>query len=414
MAEVDTATLVAAIHEAPVRLVLAITGGGSRAIAELLEVPGGSRTLLEAVVPYSSTALEDWLGAAPEQFCSARTSRAMAMAAFLKGRALIDVSSGSHGVEIESTVAPPHPSPLPEREGTDVVLGIGCTASLVSDRPKHGPHRVHVAWQTVSAAASNSVELVKQRRNRVEEERIAARLILNAIADAAGVTDRLVLETQGDEPLTHERIDAPAAWQDLLWGTAEAVQHPNGALEPTPFSRDNRAAGPRALFPGAFNPLHDGHRRMIELAATILGMPVEVEMSIENVDKPPLDFIEMDQRLRQFDRQTLWFTRASTFVRKAELFPGATFVVGADTIRRIADPRYYGDKPELAAAAIDRIRKQGASFLVFGRDCDGRLETLRELDLPDRLREICIEVPLEQFRLDISSTAMRAGIERTS
>ena len=59
MPEVDAATLVARIHAAPIRLVLAITGGGSRAIAELLEVPGGSRTLLEAVVPYSSAALED-------------------------------------------------------------------------------------------------------------------------------------------------------------------------------------------------------------------------------------------------------------------------------------------------------------------------------------------------------------------
>ena len=394
MPVVDSARLVAQIHDAPVRLVLAIAGGGSRAIAMLLEVPGGSRTLLEAVVPYSSAALEDWIGAAPEQFCSARTSRAMAMAAFSRARG--------------------HLAALNEDAREARILGIGCTASLVSDRPKHGAHRVHVAWQTISATASDSVELVKQRRNRVEEERIAAQLILNAIADAAGVTDRLVLETQGDEPLTHERIDAPTAWQDLLWGTAEGVQHPNGALEPTPFPRANRPAGPRALFPGAFNPLHEGHRRMIQLAGLILGMPVEVEISIENVDKPPLDYIEMDRRLRQFDRQTVWFTRAPTFIRKAALFPGTTFIVGADTIRRIADPRYYRDGPWAAAAAIDVIATHGSRFLVFGRNCDGRLETLRELDLPDRLREICIEVPLEQFRLDISSTAMRAGIERAS
>ena len=64
MPEVDAASLVALIHDAPIRLVLTITGGGSRAIAELLEVPGGSRTLLEAVVPYSAMALENWLGGA--------------------------------------------------------------------------------------------------------------------------------------------------------------------------------------------------------------------------------------------------------------------------------------------------------------------------------------------------------------
>ena len=74
--------LIRRIHDAPTRSVLAITGGGSRAIAELLEVPGGSRTLLSAVVPYSAAALESWLGAKPENYCSARTARRMAMNAW--------------------------------------------------------------------------------------------------------------------------------------------------------------------------------------------------------------------------------------------------------------------------------------------------------------------------------------------
>ena len=38
--------------------VLAITGGGTSAIAELLRVPGGSRLLLEAIVPYDPRSLE--------------------------------------------------------------------------------------------------------------------------------------------------------------------------------------------------------------------------------------------------------------------------------------------------------------------------------------------------------------------
>src|SRR4029077_12143673 len=99
MPEVDIASLVGQIHAAPIRLVVAITGGGSRAIAELLEVPGGSRTLLEAVVPYSAAALSGWLGAEPEQFCSAHTARLMAMAAYRRAQSL---------------AAPPHPGPLPE------------------------------------------------------------------------------------------------------------------------------------------------------------------------------------------------------------------------------------------------------------------------------------------------------------
>ncbi len=61
----STQELVSQIHAAPGQIVLAVTGGGSRAIADLLEVPGGSRTLLEAVVPYSAAALAEFFGAAP-------------------------------------------------------------------------------------------------------------------------------------------------------------------------------------------------------------------------------------------------------------------------------------------------------------------------------------------------------------
>src|SRR2546423_165218 len=88
MAETSTSALAALIHAADIRLVMAITGGGSRAIADLLEVPGGSRTLLAAHVPYSAAAMRELLGAPPEQYCSNRTARAMAMAAYLQAQAL--------------------------------------------------------------------------------------------------------------------------------------------------------------------------------------------------------------------------------------------------------------------------------------------------------------------------------------
>ena len=63
-------------------MVIAVTGGGSGAISSLLEVPGASASVLEAIVPYAATALADWLGGTPDHYCSERTARAMAMAAF--------------------------------------------------------------------------------------------------------------------------------------------------------------------------------------------------------------------------------------------------------------------------------------------------------------------------------------------
>ena len=62
-----------------------------------------------------------------------------------------------------------------------------------------------------------------------------------------------------------------------------------------------------AIFPGAFHPLHAGHRRMAQIAREWLGMPVQFELSVFNVDKPPLNYWEISDRVQQFDAgETLW------------------------------------------------------------------------------------------------------------
>src|SRR5215207_6433216 len=61
----EKATLIAQIHDAPVMAVIVVTGGGAQAIADILAVPGASRTLLEALVPYSDKSLTKFLGSSP-------------------------------------------------------------------------------------------------------------------------------------------------------------------------------------------------------------------------------------------------------------------------------------------------------------------------------------------------------------
>ncbi len=147
---------------------------------------------------------------------------------------------------------------------------------------------------------------------------------------------------------------------------------------------------------------------MAQIAREWLGVPIEFEISILNVDKPPLDYLEIDARARQFDDgQPLWLTRTPTFLEKSRQFPGATFVLGTDTLRRIADPRYYGGDPLACQRAIQQMTVQGCQFLVFGRLIGDRLVTLADLDLPEPLRAVCREVPTEVFREDTSSTELR-------
>ena len=247
-----------AIHAAPVELVLAVTGGGSRAIADLLEVPGGSRTLVEAVVPYSAAALSDWLGARPEHFCDDRTARAMAMAAYQRAIRLAEPAGAN---------SPPR-----------TLAGVACTASLASDRPKRGAHRLLAALQTESLTRVDSLELTKGLRSRPAEEELVAAVVLNLIAEACGLDERLDLNLTPPEQIVSARATAPPAWQNLLAGRIASADA-QGNESPPAAMRASR----RAIFAGAFNPLHDGHRRMARVAAERLQLPVEFEISILNV-----------------------------------------------------------------------------------------------------------------------------------
>jgi hypothetical protein len=120
-----------------------------------------------------------------------------------------------------------------------------------------------------------------------------------------------------------------------------------------------------------------------------------------------LDFIAIRDRAAQFAGRRLWLTRAATFIAKLDVFPESTFVMGADTYARLADPRYYGGSAAVAAEAADAIASRARGLIVFGRARKDGFEDAASLDVPPRLKEVSYFVSQREFRLDISSSDLR-------
>ena len=447
------------LHDSPWQGVLLLTGGAGF-LSEMLGVAGASRTVLEAKVPYAAASLAELLGGQPEQACSGPTARAMAMAALQRALQLAQRAGLSNA---EPTDAPPNNQNAAPVLSADRLFGFAVTASMATDRSKRGPCRAHVAVQTLAQTSHAALALSGDRP--AQEAALAEhcwRTLLQALelqmpeqhpalptveprggeagkpgdGVVGGLPDQPQADLRAGEAGRVEQVLAPEPWRSLIGGASRAILINQGGATPisqpdntntviaeTPSANhDDRLQSPtpgeaaaaletpsdqhsKLLFPGAFNPLHEGHQRMMAVAEAKTGLSGAFELSVRNIDKPLLDYIEIQRRLAQFEHP-LWLTSLPTFLEKANRFPGAIFIVGIDTLVRIANPRYYGGDAELSRA-LTELADRKARFLVFGRTLNGTFQGLAQVELPAALRQMCVAVSEAEFRADISSTVLR-------
>lgn len=351
------------------------SGAGAGIQQALWETAGASGYLAGCAFPYAQYETDRFLGYMPTSYCSADESVELAMEAYC--RACESLPRGQRPV------------------------GLAVTASVASTHDHRGEHRIHAAAITPERAIRYTYMVEKGGPRRRGPDGHAADNIglfmLRAILDLDDRAVARTVEEVSEQTLRRMFFQYP-------------YHGPNGrrlAALPT----DDFGV---ALLPGSFNPIHQGHRAMAQLAhiESTINKPVVYVLTADSPHKPRLTTRELLSRVAMFRRErsehpetAVLFTQDDPlFIDKARQHPGSTFVIGADTAIRMLDPQWG---PEIDPM-LQEFWRLGTVFYVFGREIDGVYVSAQDVitkHVPEQHRPLFHGMPHQMA--PISSTELR-------
>lgn len=360
---------------------LSLTGGGSRAISWLFNHPGASRVLVEAQIPYSEQAIDAYLDQPGPHRAVAETARRLALVA--RRRAI-------------------------RLSGDDGAVGVGASAALATDRERLGEDRAFIVTCNAESYEFTTMRFDKSV-DRLAQEEMLSTVLLVTLASTCGLP--VTAETPSWAQTERLVVAVDRGVEELLDGALPAAEFADGATISCAVSDPDD----RLLVSGSFNPLHPGHAGLAIAAERRSGRIAGFELSVHNVDKPALPYREILRRAAQpRDGRTLVLTREPTFLGKANLLPGCWFAIGYDTAVRLVAPDYYDGTNMGMEVALAGLRDLGSRFFVASRQWEGSCRGLEDVAIPAGYDDLFESIPESEFRMDVSSTALRENIVEQS
>jgi nicotinic acid mononucleotide adenylyltransferase len=348
------------------------TGAGPTLQKEVWSTPGCSAYFIGCFIPYRRTQLHSFLGHEPDD-------------SYVDLSVAIDMASASYMRASEAKV-------VENIDGHPV--GLGITAAVASNRMPHGEHRAHIVAITKDRVVHRPVLLPKSegREAREYHDALIATAALKLLTDALAGTD------------IEGCVEKEALERFYLY----PIFHTNGTRRKASEAREREI-----YLPATLNPIHDGHRTMCRAAEDTFSPAagrVKASYLVSSVSphKGRLSVQDMlfkagmlrAERWKKESRMVEFTHDEPLFLDKARKRPGSVFLIGADTMQRMLDPKWGPDIP----AMLLELKNLGVKFLVMDRLVDDKLLTCRNVPVPWPHGDLFD--PLAG-RVDISSSELR-------
>ena len=361
-----------------VRIFVVATGGGAGLQHMLWSVPGSSAYLAGAAFPYSTSQIDEFLGFAPKSYCSADTALQLAMEAYYRAW--------------EPSQEPTH------------TIGLAITASVASSQKHRGDHRVFAAAFSDIDSSWSPTECELREVTLRKDVGWDARANDGAVCDLMGLNVLFSLLRMPHVPLgslMRTAIDHYAIRDGV--GDARRLFFERGHFNAIG-TRTAAPDPPYLLFPGAFNPPHDGHMFSARMAEALSRLqPTVFHITADPPHKPRLTVPQMLQRAKLLRGNARLFSEGDAlYIEKARRHSGLPIVVGADALLRMLDPSWG---PEILPM-LEEFQKLNTHFYVTSRKMDTEIVDLDSLPIPVRFRPMFTDLGRGP---DLSSTSIRNG-----
>lgn len=441
------------------QLVVMVAGGGGSFLSSISCTPGASQTFLQGINTYDRNSYHHYIEQPKPfpsfQYCSPEASKLGAKRA---RRQALHFASCRRPKENATTF-----------QFMKDAVGLSCTSALSNDPSSSSRAYISVHLASHPYVYEVAMELQTSFSRKEQDESVAQSMLFTLqyaldrrIETSSAPTNadrpiqtyttpeghKVILKTVLEDDGIIPQEDLSLSFQESDFLLQQAIQQlleEKRQIVMLLYSRDTKKLDvlsdcvfpPHSiLFPGSFNPPHEGHVELVQAALEASGTKIPwFEMSVSNPDKASLSSSEILRRLSFFHTIDMpnenWgvvLTNAPLFFGKVDLLrpymvPDSStprssqdskspvcFVVGADTLERILDPKYYDGSTENMLRLLES--HQPFSFVVGGRLQQKRVGDPSFVSgadliktLPDSLQSSF--TVLSDFRVDISSSEIR-------